>query len=222
MEVEAKFVVPDGETFQRLQRIDHLAGFALSEDRVKHVRDTYLDTSERAILASGYACRQRIQHGGVLITVKGLRDAEGAIHRREELEVWLPSVEPPARWPESPVRDLVFQLIGDSELTPLLSLRQTRLVRLVNQGERLVGQFSLDEVHLLAQGKEQTCLELEVELTPEGTEDDLCALVNALQSKWGLVSQTQSKFERALAFMEETREDPRSQSGRSCSGSAGG
>ena len=80
MEIEAKFAVPDLETLQRLQAAEHLAGFALSAGRVERVRDTYLDTTERLILAAGYACRQREreQDEGVLITLKGLGGAEDA------------------------------------------------------------------------------------------------------------------------------------------------
>ena len=72
MEIEAKFALSDLETLRRLQTIDHLAGFALSASRVKQVRDTYLDTVDRLILAAGYACRQREQDEGVLVTLKGL------------------------------------------------------------------------------------------------------------------------------------------------------
>jgi len=203
VEVEAKFVVPDVETFQRLQATEHLGVFALLGGETKRVRDIYLDTAERAILVSGYTCRQRIQDDLILITLKRLRGSEGAIHRREELEVSLLSEQPPAHWPESPARGLVLQLIGDSALIPLFNLQQTRLVRPVRRGERMVAEFSLDQVHLLADEQQQTYSELEVELTPEGTEDDLCALVDVLQDEWGLTAQTRSKFERGLAFLEE-------------------
>ena len=202
VEVEAKFAVPDARSFQRLQAIDHLADFYLSQGQVVEVRDTYLDTAERAILASGYACRQRTQDGSALITLKGLRGAEGAVHRREELEVLLPSEQPPAHWPESPARDLVLQLAGDAPLIPLLGLEQTRVVRPISRGERPVAEFSLDQVRVVAGTREQTYLELEIELAPMGTEDDLCEIVNVLEEEWGLVAQPRSKFERALAFLE--------------------
>ena len=59
MEVEAKFALPDAKALQRLQVVDHLAGFVLSAGQVKQMRDTYLDTVDRRILAAGYACRRR-------------------------------------------------------------------------------------------------------------------------------------------------------------------
>lgn len=85
MEVEAKFILPDAQALQYWQQVDQLAGFSLSARQVNQVHDTYLDTPERSILAAGYACRRREQGRGILVTLKGLRGAKGAIHRREEL-----------------------------------------------------------------------------------------------------------------------------------------
>ena len=200
MEIEAKFVLPDMDTFQRLQTVDRLAGFALSAGRVKQVRDTYLDTVGRLILSAGYACRRREQSEGILITLKGLGGAQGAVHRREELEVLIPSDLPPAQWPHSPVRERVLQLIGPAPLLPLFELQQTRTVRLMTQGERRVAELSLDDVHVKAGNREQAYLEMEVELKPQGTEDDLSAIVACLRDEWKLKPEPLSKFERALAL----------------------
>jgi CHAD domain-containing protein len=200
MEIEAKLAVPDIETFQRLQAADHLAGLALSVGQVKQVHDTYLDTAGRVIRAAGYACRRREHAEEVTFTLKGLGGAEGAVHRREELEITLPGDQPPAQWPDSAVRDRVLQLIGETPLSPLFELQQTRAVRQLRQGERLVAEWSLDDVRVIAGGREQAYYELEVELAPAGTEGDLAAIVDCLQNEWGLEPETRSKFERALAF----------------------
>jgi len=202
MEIEAKFVLPDTDTFQRLQTVDRLASFALSAGRVKQVRDTYLDTAGRRILRAGYACRQREESEGILITLKGLGGAQGAIHRREELEVLIPSDLPPAQWPPSPVRDRVLQLIGLAPILPLFELRQARTVRGITQGERPVAELSLDDVHVMAGNREHVYLEMEVELKSHGTEDDLSIIVACLRDEWTLRPEPLSKFERALAFFE--------------------
>jgi inorganic triphosphatase YgiF len=202
MEIEATFVLPDMDAFRRLQTIDRLAGFALSVGRVKQVRDTYLDTAGRVILRAGYACRRREQSEGVLITLKGLGGAQGAIHRREELEVLMPSDLLPAQWPHSPVRERVLQLIGPAPLLPLFELRQTRTARGITQGARRVAELSLDDVRMTAGNREQVYLEMEVELKPHGTEDDLSAIVACLRDEWQLKSEPLSKFGRALAFLE--------------------
>ena len=105
MEIEAKFSVPDVETFHRLRATQQLAGYPLSAGQAKQVQDTYLDTQDRSILAAGYACRWREGREGTLITLKGLGGAEGAIHRREELEIQIPAYQPPEEWPAGPARD---------------------------------------------------------------------------------------------------------------------
>ncbi|MGD8966428.1 MAG: CHAD domain-containing protein [Anaerolineae bacterium] len=203
MEIEAKFAVPDVATFQRLQAIDHVAGFALSAHQVQQVQDTYLDTQERLILAGGYACRRRETESEVLITLKGLGRAEGAIHRRKELEISLPTYQPPPEWPESPVRDIVLQLTGEALLLPLFALRQTRVFRRMSQGELLVAQLSLDNVRLVADGKRRSYFELEVELAPQGTGGDMASIVAYLQDECNLVPEPRSKFQRALALLDE-------------------
>ncbi len=203
MEIEAKFAVPDVATFQRLQAVNHVAGFSLSAHQVQQVHDIYLDTDERRILASGYACRCRETELETLITLKGLGRAEGAIHRRKELEISLSSYEPPQDWPESPVRDLVLEVTNGAPLIPLFDLRQTRVFRRMRHGELLVAQLSLDNVRIVAKGKRKSHFELEVELAPQGTGSDMGEIVAYLQDEWNLVPEPSSKFERALAFLDE-------------------
>jgi len=200
MEIEAKFALPDMNTFQRLQAVDRLAGFALSAGQIQQVRDTYLDAVGRPILSAGYACRRREQREGILITLKGLGGAQSAVHRREELEVWVPSDLPPAQWPHGPARERVLQLVGPAPLLPLFELQQTRTVRRMTRDERLVAELSLDDVHVKAGNREQAYLEAEVELKSYGTEDDLSGIVACLRDEWKLKPESLSKFERALAL----------------------
>jgi len=200
MEIEAKFALPDMDTFQRLLTVDRLAGFSLSAGRIQQVHDTYLDAVGRLILQAGYACRRREQNEGILITLKGLGGTQSAIHRREELEIWIPSDLPPTQWPDSPARARVLQLIGAAQLLPLFELQQMRTVRRVSQDERWVAELSLDDVYVKAGHREQAYLEVEVELKSKGNEDDLSVLVACLRDEWKLRPEPLSKFERALAL----------------------
>jgi CHAD domain-containing protein len=202
MEIEAKFALPNLATFQRLQAADHIAGFALSAHQIQQVQDTYLDTPGRLILGAGYVCRSRELESRVLVTVKALRQAEGAVYRREEIEMSLPSYRPPAEWPGSPVRDLVLELIGEIPLIPLFELHQTRVFRRMSQGELLVAELSLDKVRLVAGERSQSYLELEVELAPQGTEEDMTSIVASLQDEWGLRPRYRSKYDRAMSFLD--------------------
>jgi len=55
-------------------------------------------------------------------------------------------------------------------------------------------------VHVKAGNREQAYLEVEVELKPQGTEDDLASIVTCLRDEWKLKPEPLSKFERALAL----------------------
>jgi CHAD domain-containing protein len=203
MEIEAKFAVPDSETFQRLQTIDQLAGFALGTGRVKQVHDTYLDTPGQLILAAGYACRRREQDGRILMTLKGLETIAGAVQRREELEVTLSSNEPPLNWPEGPARDKALQIVGEELPSPLFDLHQVRTVRQVSRQDQPIAELSLDQVRVAIGDREQTYLELEVELQPAGSEEELAVIAACLQTEWRLHPEPRSKFERALNMVQQ-------------------
>jgi CHAD domain-containing protein len=203
LEIEAKFAVPDAETATRLETADQLGGYGLSVARARVVTDTYLDTRDRTLLAAGYALRKRRQPERIVITLKGLGGVDHAVHRREEYETELPSDTPPPDWPSCELRERLLALIGQRRLEPLFDLRQTRLVRTLEHDGREVAELSIDDVHLIVEDREQSYRELEVELTPSGTEEDLSVVTAVLGDGWGLRPEPRSKFERAMAFLEQ-------------------
>ena len=209
MEIEAKFTLPDVETVRRLEQLDSLCGYCLSSAEARRLHDTYLDTAGRRILAAGYACRRRQHDEGVEITLKQLSSADGATHRREEIELRLPEDRPRALWPLGPLTDRMNELVGETPLRPLFDLDQDRVSRHMTRDGESLAEMSLDHVHLRARAKEESFFELEVELQPAGTEDDLGHIVTCLQETWGLVPQTRSKFERARAFSQQAEGDDR-------------
>lgn len=201
MEVEAKFSIPDESTFQRLLETTSLAGFSLVEPVLLDLHDRYLDTREGAVLAGGYACRIRQQDGLTLATLKGLGRASGAIHHREEQEVELSQPLPPQQWPDSIARDTALRLSEDETLVPLFEVHQARHRRHLCDGDRVIAELNLDRGRLY-RGTETgaSYLELEAELLPGGSEEILEQLAEELQTKWGLLPQSRSKFERGLAL----------------------
>ena len=200
MEVEAKFVILDTQTYQNLQAMERLGYFSISSPRVENMRDTYLDTPDRRLLQSGYACRQREQDGAAVISLKSLHGAEGNIHRREEVDAPLARIEiPPEEWPDSAARQRVLGLIDPlMRLQPLLYLEQRREVRKILYAQRLVAELSLDTVT----SYDQVYRELEIELKGAGTEYDLAAILDKLTRMPGLQPEPRSKFERALALRD--------------------
>jgi inorganic triphosphatase YgiF len=201
MVIEAKFSVPDPAVYWQLQIADHVGGYSLSTLNVQSVWDTYLDTKRRRILAAGYSCRRRETNEGIVMTLKSLGGAEGAIHRHGVWELNVSASQTPVDWPEGQVRDLVLQLVGGEPLVSLFELQQTRVIRLLEQDEQPVAELRLDRVSLVSDEGEQVYLDLEVELLPQVPEETLAAIAACLGDEWHLEPEARSKFERALAFM---------------------
>ncbi|HTP09213.1 MAG TPA: CYTH domain-containing protein [Anaerolineae bacterium] len=203
MEIEAKFGVPDEATWLKLQTMDQIAGYALSPGKTKHVHDTFMDTPDRSILASGHVCRKREVDGQILMTLKSGQTVQGAVHRREELEVTLEREQPIGQWPPSEIRDRLLGIIGDVVLVPLFDQRQTRIIRWATKADRVVAEMSVDKVELSLKGRAQSYFEVEFELKEVGTEDDLAVIAACLQNEWDLKPEQRSKFARALALASD-------------------
>lgn len=212
MEIEAKFVIPDEATLQRLLEMQELGGFRLEPGPTKQVSDSYRDTADRAIQRGGYACRIRRQGDKQIATLKGLGMAEGAIHQRAEHEVMLDDGssrlgESPADWPASAARGLALALSQGEALIELFSLSQQRHKRTVHaavstsEGNRLVAELSLDVVEMHIGDEVKATFELEAELASDGTLDDLALMVADLRDRWQLQPQPRSKFEQGLAAL---------------------
>ncbi len=198
LEIEAKLLIADRRTLERLHECESLAGYRLGPGRSLTVRDTYLDTRGRALLAAGYACRRREQESRILMTLKTASTAGDAIHRRRELEVELAADAPPALWPPGEARDTVVKIIGSESLVQLFRIRQERFVRPAFTGDRAVVLVSLDEVVVEDGNGGREWREMEIELLPGGRERDLAEMTAWVRARFDLVPSLLSKFERAL------------------------
>jgi inorganic triphosphatase YgiF len=200
MEIEAKFTIPDAATFERLMQASTLADMQAGPVGRKHVHDRYLDTADRRFMRNGFACRVRDKGDGWLATLKGLGTGEGALHRRAELEVNLPASELNIQdWPAGEVREVALRLSAGQPLELVFEMWQERNVRLLQSQSREepVIELSLDVVH---RDREDSVpwFELEGELLPAGSVQQLEALMQTLAGHWGLVPESRSKFERGL------------------------
>jgi triphosphatase len=203
MELESKFRVPTLNLFNMLCSLAQSRGYHFKDPKTKTVTDTYLDTANRDLYHAGFACR--IRHNPVnntwIAALKGLGGAQGAIHSRAEYETPISSDVPPAHWPASQARDLALQLSQSQPLKPVFTLNQTRHTRQLEFKDRTVGELSLDEVTYNVGNHEDLAYELEIELSQDGTLDDLHALHSSLMPL-GLIPEPTSKFERGLALIQ--------------------
>ncbi len=201
-EIEAKFSIPDVETYQQLESIGRLNLFSILEGQIQEVKDTYLDTANRDLMNAGYACRVRQTEDKCIVTVKALTPADKAVHHREELEMILPEPLPLQQWPNNKIRRQVRAIVADAPLEPIFDLQQKRHRRPVLKVDKVIAELSLDTVRQVYSGHTQDYVELEIELKPDGSEENLQTLSNCLQKAFNLTPQTISKFERGLAFVK--------------------
>ena len=144
---------------------------------------------------------QRVTRDGTLITLKSLGGAMGSVHRRRICELSIATSQPPLEWPDSPLRDLVLQLIGGEPLLTSFELRQTRVIRMLREDDQPVAELSLDSVSLVTVETEQVYRVLEVELLPQTAQETLMTIACCLQDGWHLKPEPRSKFEGALDLL---------------------
>lgn len=176
-----------------------LGHFDLINEPSVHDLDTYYDTAAGALASNGYACRVRRRDGRSIATLKGLGSAQGAVHRRVEMEIELSRPLPdPHAWPPGPMRDLVAIVTGGEPLQVVVTLDQIRQPRTVLAAGRPLATLSLDRVMARTGSRTHQWYEVEVELAPDAPEGTLEALLAATQRQTGLRPEPRSKLEQAL------------------------
>jgi inorganic triphosphatase YgiF len=205
MEIEAKFVIPDAATARRLQALARIGVFALTEPQTLRVRDTFFDTPARALSAAHTVLRvRRRSDGKTLLTLKTPTAQRGAIHRRPEIEAAIPFVRAPQTLSRENLPPRIYRhiapLVGDARLHPLVSISQTRHVRFLKKGRRVIAEWSIDRVEFRAGAAIQVMYELEIELKKSEAEAELAELACHVEKEWNLQPQPKSKFARALGF----------------------
>lgn len=199
-EVELKYHMTDTSAGDRLLGADELAGLrAVAPPETVVHEDRYVDTTDGALAAAGYAGRLRTAGGETLITLKGLRreDDGGVAHRREEIEGPADPEVDPAAWPVSAAREAVLAIAGASPLRDLVEIRQVRRRRSYGAAGALV-ELSVDDVEVvMADRVIDRFAELEIELR-EGGEAVLEPFADMLSEVEELVPSDTAKLERAM------------------------
>jgi len=209
MEIEVKFSVPKKDTFEALMSERNIGPFLLNATTQNKLEDTYLDTVDMAIMSSGYYLRRRQKEKGMAYTIKSLGGTrKNGVRHMEEMECLLEQDMPFEKWNDPGMKECLKGVVGKSELVPLFNVSHIKNVRNVFDRERHVAELSLDDVLITVWEKKLKCLEIEVEMLPDGNKKDLEKLTSVLTKEYGLFPDPSSKFERALQLMEEAEEGP--------------
>jgi inorganic triphosphatase YgiF len=184
-----------------------LDSFTLGAAHDLKMRDTFYDTPARALITARHVLRVRRRNDAKqFVTLKAPTEKIGAVHRRPEIEVEVDFARLPNHLSRANLPPRVYKhiasLVGDAVLHPLFSIAQTRRLRVLKMGRRVIGEWSVDRVEFRAGARTQVFYELEIELKKTGTETDLKACVAALKKHIRLAPQRHGKFQRALKFYE--------------------
>lgn len=209
METEAKYTVPDIETFGRLEDAQAFGNYVKKGTHEKRYHDRYVDTPDHSFYNRRFFARLREQQegGAPLITLKRLGvPPEDAVHTREEYQTQVSGLDI-ASWPEGEPKTLAEELAGGQVLVDFITVDQVRTVSTLYDAEREVAELSLDKITMQTPGEPVYAYELEVELMPDGTLSDLKTIGALLTEKYGLTPQPLSKFERAIMLSSGPRKE---------------
>ncbi|HEV8717784.1 MAG TPA: CYTH domain-containing protein [Candidatus Binatia bacterium] len=209
-EIEAKLFVPRPAILSAIARLQALGPYRLRPQQTLRLHTIYLDTGEFTLARHGVALRLRRNRTRWEASLKWSGREDGMVHTRPELTVRL------SRPPSFPFtvssRLLAAQLsplITGQALVPILISdvrRQRRAVRVNQQGKTSTfAELALDHVRLSAPGphrhRTDTYDEIEIELQPTGTTQDLLNFAKLLQTRFALTPTQGSKFSRGLALL---------------------
>lgn len=155
---------------------------------------TYFDTPDGALRARHWTLRTRLENGIAVCTVKTPAPNGG----RGEWETECPDILQAI--PELCKLGAPQELpaLVQKGLLPVCGARFTRLAALI-EAEGCTVELALDRGVLTGGGREMPLLEVEVELK-EGSDEAAVAFAAALAERFGLQSEPNSKYRRALAL----------------------
>jgi inorganic triphosphatase YgiF len=143
--------------------------------------------------------------GELLATLKTLGTIQGAVHRREEIELPIPEGSDPwDPWPE-PIAERIRTVTDPRALRGTFELVITRTSFEIREGDRAVAVASFDAVAARKPKSERSAHWNELEVEVAGDAGDAAALLeraaDALARLLPLVPSQQTKLERAQAVL---------------------
>ena len=165
-----------------------------AEYRTISMETTYYDTPNGALSARHVTLRRRMENGVSVCTVK----TPTATLARGEWECECDRIEDgiPTLCGLGAPKELLLLTAGG--VAPICGAKFTRRAGLI-ECDGAVVELALDSGILLGGGKEIPLCEVECELK-SGSPEAVVAFGNMLAQRFGLTSQSKSKFRRALAL----------------------
>jgi len=211
-EIEAKLLAPSATALNAIARLDRLDAHRLQARGTARLHSVYLDTRDMTLARQGVALRLRRHGRRWEATAKWSGRVRGAVHRRPELTVPLPSAPHMPFTLPAGLRPQLGALLGRRRLVPILVTRIERRLfdvlgdepAITHSDDAVVAELALDRVRLMAPERPRravaTYCEVEIEAR-RGTPRDIRKLAALLQERFDLTPSRDSKFSRGLALL---------------------
>lgn len=211
MEVEVKYALPSEETLESIwndSALEEISDMASSE-RLPFLA-VYYDTKNMALRNARYTLRARSEGNTAFATVKWGGSSEGALHKREEINV---TIDPDtvSQAPDiqifkgsSAYREL-RSLTRGRKLQPILTMDFTRSRRRLTYMDNII-ELALDTGSIATDNGTVPILEMELEHYAGPDEDSVRELGGMIAEKYGLTEDSRSKYARGLMLLYKNRD----------------
>jgi len=202
-ERELKFSVLDPRVPATEELAAALAPLQVRSAPEEAILDRYYDDDAGSLRAAGLALRRRRIGDRAWAGLKQQGERDGALHRREELEVPLASTADEAPWPDA-VLERLEGVVDAAALRLRVALETTRVPFLIRNDGTDLAVLAFDAVTARAPGLERSALfdEVEVEaLAQSATRDELERIGEAVDALVKLTANPVNKLERAEALL---------------------
>ncbi len=191
-EIELKYSIPNIDTVNAILSSEMIACELAAPMREITMSSVYYDSSDGRLTKAKISLRRRQENGEVVYTVKTPLFSDGALSSRGEWQVSADNIEDALlKLKDSGAPDKLFKLLENSTLIPCAEVSFVRKTAPLKFGADLcvdVGAFGAIPFS-----------ELELELLPNGSVEDLKSFGARCAREFSLKPEPLSKFSRARA-----------------------
>jgi len=201
MEIELKYAIDSGEIADRIWEDEELKKIEEAGTRETVIMNAvYFDTADMDLSKNDMAYRVRKEGDKLVATLKWGGGSEGALHKREEVNVPAVNTKPdPGLFEACDIGEDLMSILGGKELEPVLEMHVERR-RFRIDTENTIMEISVDQGSIITKNGNEPICEVEVELF-SGSDSVMMKTGQQLAEKYGLVSEKRSKFYRGLLLL---------------------
>lgn len=201
MEVELKYAISSSEIADQIWNDEDLKKIeekGTCETVIMNA--TYFDTSDMDLSKNDMAYRVRKEGDKLVASLKWGGGSEGALHKREEINVPVMDIKPnPVIFEACDIGDDLLSVLDGKELRAVLEMRVERR-RFRVDTENTILEISVDQGEIITDNGTEPICEVEIELF-SGSEEVMMKIGEILTEKYGVVSEKRSKFYRGLLLL---------------------